>query len=319
MHSVDASPSARSAHTNLSPAPQARRRKLAAGALGALAAWALVACGGAGTSTTTDQAEPDSAVQLSLTETKLSVSAAGPAGAASQAGGARWAAMQFVFAAKPTAGADPGLGGTLLLRSEAEDGATELEGRLIAAVVPAASAPASAPAGNSAALKALVAEIKAAIEPLRTAFAAQVDSLKQKLKADLAAATTDAARQAAKQAFATAFKAAHDKYQQGVAAVLAQFRDKLAALGVTDPASVWRRDGGGHGGDDGRQSRNGYEVEGTQSADGAVALQIKVAKGATVKATGKAAADGSMSGTYTGPGAADAGSWTAKPSATPAP
>ena len=95
------------------------------------------------------------------------------------------AAVTLAFTATPTAGADPGLTGTLMLRTEVENGATELEGRIIpSATVNGANV-------DPAALTALVAEIKARVDPLRTAFVAEVDALKQKLKADLAAATTD--------------------------------------------------------------------------------------------------------------------------------
>lgn len=275
----------------------------------ALAVLALVACGGNDTTNPSVAGSSSSeAVQISDTDAKLAVQAPGmPAAGGGAPVTAQWAAMKYTFKATSAAGAALPWSGMLMLRSENEGGATELEGRLI----PATAAP---PASAASPVAMALAEMRERIDALRRAFVTAVEAALVKFRADLAAATTDAQRAAAREAFATAFKALVDKLHKDVAAVAAETAERLAALGIKDPAAAMRGERRGRG--DGRRA---LEVEGTVSAAGAVKLRIELGDDQIVQATGTMAADGSMTGTFTGPAANDTGKWSATLGAAAAP
>jgi hypothetical protein len=269
----------------------------------ALAASLLVACGGGGSGGMSGTTSGD---PVQLVESASSVAVVASNAMRDGSGPARWATLQFAFRALATAGAHSGqsLAGTLLLKSESEDGLTRVQGRLFTGTSVAPPSP------NAGAVAALLAEMRARIDTLHRTFRDAVAALLATLKADLAMAGTEADRMAARDKFVDAFRALNTTLQQDMAALFAEFRDRLAALGVTDPDALRAKDD-----DDDSNSRRGFEVEGTIDTAGVVTLTLKVGQDQVVHAVGVVGADGSMSGTFTGPGSDDAGRWTAVASA----
>lgn len=277
-----------------------------------LAGATLLGCGGGGGSTSsTTSAE---SVTLTETATRVTVSAAGSNGSR------QWSAMHFSFTADVTAGTHAGstISGLLLLKGEAEDddddddksngsGATEVEGKLLIGTLPMAGS------GNAAQGLALRSAFRDQAEVLRASVRAELLKLRDQLKIDLAAAADEAAKRAAKQKFTEAFKTLLGKFQQDMAALVTQLRDQLVVLGL-DPSRLLPggRDGSrrGHG-------RGGFDVKGVIAADGSITGTVELGADQLIKVTGQSQADGSFKGSFTGPAADDAGTWTATAVATP--
>lgn len=239
-------------------------------------------------------------VQMLSSPSGVEVIALGASRNGSTAATVQWATRQFAFRAAVTGGAHTGrnLAGTLLLTAESNgSGGMQLRGRLLLGT----SAAPPGPMGDAVA--AVVADIRARVETLHMDFRNAVEALIVALRRDLAAATTDAQRDAARQAFFTAFTALNTRLQQDMAALFAEFRARLAAIGVIDPNGMVA-------GDDGA-ARGGFEVIGAIDAQGAVTLEVHLGSGEVVRAVGQVGPDGGMSGTFTGPGSDDAGRWAA--------
>jgi len=262
-----------------------------------LAASLVFGCGGGGTGDASMATQGES-VQMLASPSAVEVIAPG----ASRTGTAavQWATRQFAFRAAVTGGMHTGrsLAGTVLLKAESDGaGGMTLQGRLLLGT----SAAPAGPTGDAVA--AVVADIRARADMLHATFRSNVEALLATLRGDLAAATTQAQRDAARQAFIAAFTALNLKLQQDMAALLAEFRARLAAIGVVEPNAMVP-------GDDGN-ARSGFEVVGTIDAHGAVTLEIRLGPGNVVHAVGQVGADGGISGTFTGPAADDTGRWTA--------
>lgn len=279
-----------------------RRRALMTATL--LSGATLLGCGGGGGSTSgTTSAE---SVTLTETATRVTISSTGSNGSR------QWSAMHFNFTADVTAGTNAGstISGLLLLKGEADDddgdasngtGATAVEGKLLIGMLPLAGS------GNAAQGLALRSAFRDQSELLRANVRADLLKLRDQLKTDLAAAADDAAKQAAKQTFTDAFKALLGKFQQDMAALVMQLRDQLVALGL-DPSRLLPggRDGSrrGHG-------RGGFDVKGVIAADGGITATVELGDEQVIKVTGRSQVDGSFKGSFTGPAADDAGTWTA--------
>jgi hypothetical protein len=269
----------------------------------AVAVSVLFGCGGSDTADTTPTAVQSESVQMVQTPTAVTVSTLPDASGSPLAAPDKWAAMQYAFSASTAAG--PSYAGTLLLRSETEDGRTELEGRLTL------NAPA-APTNTSQQMPALQTDLKSQQAALRSALISHIDALRQKLKADLQAASDSAQRTQAKLDFTDAFKALTTQYQDDVAALIASYRDQLAQSAATSGTLAGRYSGRG---DD---ARRGYEVEGSIAADGTISLTIKLGEDRVLKLSGTES-NGALSGTFTGPANSDSGTWSATAGATSAP
>ena len=267
-----------------------------------LATAMLFGCGGSdGTSGAADTAQGASTVAVSETATALRVSVSG----SSDSGSAQavLAQMQYTFSASVTAGADAGktISGTLMLKTEQEDGATEVEGLLIPTT---AAAPTATPDATAAQADALRLELKTKLGDLRTAYRADVEVMLQTLRAAMEAGKpTDGSKKltaAQKEALATFkadFAARTERFEADVATVTQDIRAQLEALGVTLADRESRS-----GDDDGRKGMRGYPVKGTIDSAGVLTLKIQYGKRTVVQATGQTAADGSIAGHLHRPG-----------------
>jgi mono/diheme cytochrome c family protein len=289
----------------------------------ALASALLFGCGGSGDGTTGSAASTATiqSVQMAQTATTLSVSVgsakadAAPSAVLSQA--------QYTFAASFTGGTHQGqsLAGTLLIRSESEDGATEVEGRLVPSATGTGTGTGSAVSPDvQARADTLTAGLKARIETLRAAYKTDVAALVDTLRAAMQAAGAPqadapltAAQTQALQTFKDAFAARTRQFHSDVSAAVLDVRTQLDALGVPTLSS-----GSGHGSDD-HKGQRGYEVEGTIGANGSLDLRLKADDRTVIHAVGTLGQDGSISGKFTGPAADDEGTWKASGGGTPLP
>ena len=269
----------------------------------ALAVSVLFGCGGSDTADTTPTAVQSESVQMVQTPTAVTVSAPSDASGSPLAAPDKWAAMQYAFSATTAAGQS--YTGTLLLRSEAEDGRTEWEGRLTLGVpaVPTAASPQ---------MPAVQTDLTSQLAALRSALVSDIDALRQKLKADLRAASDSAQKTQARLDFTDAFKALNTQYQDDVAALMASYRDLFAQSGLTTEGADAKQS------DRGDEARRGYEVEGSIAADGTISLTIELGEDRELKLRGTES-NGALSGTFTGPGETDTGTWSATAGSTPAP
>src|SRR2546423_6480953 len=220
----------------------------------AVAGVLVFGCGGGGTSDTSTAMQGDT-VQMLSSPSGVEVVALGASRNGSTTPTVQWATRQLAFRAAVTAGAHTGrtLSGTVLLKAESDGhGGMTLQGRLL----PGTSAAPSGPTGDAVA--GIVADIRARVESLHATFRGKVEALLATLRSDLAAATTEAQRDAARQAFVAAFTALNTSLQRDMAALLAEFRDRLAAIGVVEPNPMVP-------GDD-PAARGGFELAGTIDA-----------------------------------------------------
>ena len=148
-----------------------------------LATAVLFGCGGSdGTSGAAGTAQGASTVAVSETASALRVSVSG--GADSSSAQTVLAQMQYTFSASVTTGTDAGktITGTLMLKTEQEDGATEVEGLLIPTT---AAAPTTGTTTDTTAAQAdaLRQELKTKLGELRTAYRADIEVMLQTLRA----------------------------------------------------------------------------------------------------------------------------------------
>lgn len=288
-----------------------------------LAAAMLFGCGGGGGTPGAAGADP-SVVVVSDSASALRVSVAGASGSGDSAPSTVLSQAQYTFSANVTAGQHAGqtITGTLLLKTEQEDGETEVEGLLVPTT--AAASDGSGASSASAQAEALREQLKATLRDQRSAYRSDVRALLETLKAALEAGRpTDgsreltAAQKEAIEAFKAAFAERTSRYEADVAAAVQEVRAQLEALGVTLADKRGHRDDED---DDGRREMRGFPVKGTIDATGQLVLKIRYGKRSVVQATGTVAADGSLSGSFTGPGADDSGTWSATAAAAaPAP
>lgn len=285
------------------------------GTLALVTALFAAGCGGSDSGTTnTGPSEPAASVQITETASGLAVKSTLPAAArstssaASASGGGSEAetgeggtsitqTAQFTLTAT-NADKTSLLQGMLALRAETEGtGATELEGRFVAAVAPAASAAAAAPSADAR------AAFDAAKATLKATLRAAVDQARAALDA---AVTTDA----------TAKAAARAKFKADVATAVNAFRADLAKAAAAAGVTI-----GGHGA--GREAAKGIEVEGSFDATAkTVALEARPRGGlAKIVLSGTGTLETGFSGTFATMlnGAPVTGTWQATPSGAAAP
>jgi len=263
-----------------------------------LSAAMLLGCGGGGDSSLA-QSEQLATVQVSETATILSVKAELPDGAGTSS--SEMQSRLYTFAAKVSAGPDAGLElrGTLVLKGDREDdGATEVEGRLLPDVVEAGT-----PSSASADLK---SQFEAKRRELKVALRADVDALSTTLRRALAEGAVpggdepSTAQKEALAAFKVSFMQRMTEYHAALSALIADFRASSQPNMGSD--------------DDDDKASEGYEVEGTVDAQGAMNLTVRLGDKGKVLATGTIGADGSVqNGILTGPGSGSVGTWSAMP------
>lgn len=294
----------------------------------ALAAAALLGCGGGAEDAASNADGPTSVVQVTAIAAGLKVTASATgAGAPDQT---VRESTQFSFSASLASGTHAGqsLAGTLILKGADANGITEVEGVLLPATGTAAL--------NAAALAraaALQEELTAAVLTLRTTLRADIESMSAVLRDAMAAgagssASPTAAQSQALAQFTDAFTAVNARYRSEVAALNAQALAKVGALSATQKDGD-DDDGEGDDDDDSDDDDEGggapplpggdIAVVGTIDAQGRVDLRLKLSDQTVISAVGQAAADGSLSGTLSGPDSTDQGTWTAGAVAMPAP
>lgn len=310
----------------------------------ALAVALMAGCGGSADSPSAGAPTSETTASvLAVTKTAAGLSVSTPAVSATSPATVL-AQSQYTFAATLTAGPNAGrsLSGTLMLKAESEDGATELEGRLVLTpATPAVAAPGTSASATAGQVAALQEELRSQLSALRTAYRADIDALAQTARAALSAGAAapaavpasgassaeaernrrgplTAAQREAIQTFKSAFAARTAQFHADVAAATLAIDSQLAALGVTRSGVAGRGDDEGEGRS---ASQRGFKVEGTLAPDGRIDLTLQAPDKSVWHATGQAEANGNWSGPLTGPAAGDVGTWTASPGtgATPSP
>jgi cbb3-type cytochrome c oxidase subunit III len=259
----------------------------------ALAVAVLFGCGGGGSDSALTQ-QP-LAVQLHETSTMLSVKA--DLSSSGERDEFEAQALNFTFAAQIDSGRDAGqaLKGVLELKGEREDdGVTEVEGRFF----PDAN---TLPSGAD-----LKAEFHAKRKALGAALRVDIKAQSSELQLALSSGAVrgsdrpSAAQKEALAAFKSKFSERMAAYDAAMTALNAEYRGANRAQRSRDDDD-----------DNDRQSDKGYEVRGTIDANGAIKLKVNLGDKGTVIATGTTAADGSLTGSLTGPASDDKGTWTA--------
>jgi hypothetical protein len=209
--------------------------------------------------------------------------------------GESWRVLAYDFEGKVEQGPSTGteLKGRLLLQGRQADGSTstELQGVLLTGLRDGSQTQLTDAQREQ--LRALQQRMQEQAEQLSTALRETTQVLAQTLGEALRAATTAEQRRTAVDMFQTAFQAAVKTFQDGMAALQSSYETERRAI-VGD-----------------RVEPQAIAVTGTLEADGKIALNFALANNAAIQGMGTVAADGAASGSFTGPAAADQGTWRA--------